>query len=316
MVLFAPSFVLFSTLYGKDSWAILGLALVCYGYSAWLRRRIAVALATMVFGLVLLGSIRPHIAGIIAVCPFVATLFSRSRNRWLGLLVFGIFVIAGVMVVSKFVVGGAEDFVESGWELTEHVDQVNSVGGSVVDIGQVSDVGGLIASLPAGLLRVFVRPFLWEAHNIQALIASLENLFLLALLFRPFRFGLRGISEARRNPYSLFSFVMCVGLLIFLTRLPNLGLIARQRAMFLPFYFAVVVSVLPGKRKFRPQPMRITRLISLKRVGSIESQEYPVVRYQFANRSPKKDSRILLAKSPVIRRQVPGRVSPHLRTPS
>ena len=114
---------------------------------------------------------------------------------------------------------------------------------------------------------MLLRPFLWEAHNANAWLAALENLFLLGFFLRSLPAlpaSLRGI---RRRPYYLFVLLMAAELSLMFCLLTNLGLISRMKTMIYPFLFALLLSASrrpvastrswrgPGWQVSRPAPM-------------------------------------------------------------
>jgi hypothetical protein len=87
------------------------------------------------------------------------------------------------------------------------------------------------------LFSGLLRPFIWEASGMTALLASLENLIIMILL-------ISSISEIGRGTHRLllFSALMYVMLLCVFLALstPNLGTLSRYRVGFLPFLIFVI----------------------------------------------------------------------------
>ena len=97
---------------------------------------------------------------------------------------------------------------------------------------------------------VLFRPFPWEAHNLPALIQSLDGLFMGALLVWGSRRLWRAVRQLGKEPYLGFVVVFIVMLVLALSTLGNFGLLARQRSTLLPFVLMLVAfapSAAPSK---------------------------------------------------------------------
>jgi hypothetical protein len=250
LILFLPSYALFTTLYGKDSLVSLGMGLSTYGFIHWLRHRHSKGIVFLTVGLALVGSVRPHVAGALIFAAMVANIAfigrgNQSRHtagRTSSLVFFGLLSIAGWFGVRTFTFGQTEAAGEQAIGLMRHVQSGNQVGGSSIEITEVTDFSDLVTSFPNGVLTVLLRPFPWEADGVNMLMASLENLLLLAILIRAVRQKKMGLRATLQDPYLVFCGSAAVALLVILARFPNLGLVLRERAMFQPFYFALLVA--------------------------------------------------------------------------
>jgi hypothetical protein len=96
----------------------------------------------------------------------------------------------------------------------------------------------MISNAPLALFSGLFRPFVWEAHGLMALIASIENfiVFLLVLSWL--------ISQTKLTQHTLLPLVMfCTLLCIFLTlSTPNFGTLSRYRIGFLPFLIFLLIA--------------------------------------------------------------------------
>ena len=94
----------------------------------------------------------------------------------------------------------------------------------------------ILINSPWALFSGLFRPFIWEANGITALIASLENLFLIMLFISFFIF--RKIIKGKwRFPIVIYSFLLCIFLAL---STPNFGTLSRYRVGFLPFLVFVL----------------------------------------------------------------------------
>jgi len=87
------------------------------------------------------------------------------------------------------------------------------------------------------LPSMFLRPFLWESHNVLAALSSLETVFWLFIFIVRRRFLFSRLKSVGNDPLVLFSVLYCLAGCFLLTGMSNIGIIARQRVMLLPFLF-------------------------------------------------------------------------------
>ena len=96
----------------------------------------------------------------------------------------------------------------------------------------------VILNSPWALFSGLLRPFVWEASGMTALLASLENLMIMILLLS----ALAGFSRKSPHRLLLFSTIMYIALLCIFLALstPNLGTLSRYRVGFLPFLIFII----------------------------------------------------------------------------
>jgi hypothetical protein len=98
--------------------------------------------------------------------------------------------------------------------------------------------GSIIINAPWALISGLLRPFVWEASGLMAILASLENLVITILLIS----SLIRITKIDRHRLLLFSTCMYIILLCIFLALstPNLGTLSRYRVGFLPFLIFII----------------------------------------------------------------------------
>jgi hypothetical protein len=90
---------------------------------------------------------------------------------------------------------------------------------------------------------VLFRPFIFEAHNVAALIAAVEGTALLGLLALSLP-RLRGLHKRLlRQPYLAFCTTYALMFVYAFSNFSNFGILTRERVMLLPF--ALVFLALP-----------------------------------------------------------------------
>ena len=96
----------------------------------------------------------------------------------------------------------------------------------------------VIVNSPWALFSGLLRPFVWEASGMTALLASLENLVIAILLIS----ALSGFKMKSPHRLLLLSTIMYIALLCIFLALstPNLGTLSRYRVGFLPFLIFII----------------------------------------------------------------------------
>jgi|ERR1017187_1243575 hypothetical protein len=247
IILFLPSFVIWTSSFGKDSWMALGLGLAAYGYSSVLKLG-GTGLWHLLAGVAITTVVRPHVAVTLAASMALAYVWGLTRARHVSILVKVQMVVALIAMLA-LLASVARGFLklsdvsaESLQEYGESRSARNATGGSAVEIGAAPGLAGTLVAFPRGIVRVLFQPFPWEVHSVSAGMAAGENLFILWFVLshlRRLRPLLRGMV---REPYVLFSSILASGLLLMFSLTPNLGLLSRERAQLLPFLFGLLVT--------------------------------------------------------------------------
>ena len=241
-VLLWPSLCFWPSSMGKDAVMMLGIGLCVYGYVGVKGR---MKLAHLLSGIAVLTCIRPHIATLIAFALIAAEVFRNSKAEggwWRRLLLVGMGLAAAVIGLSQF--GLEISDLEGIQEKFEQGSSRTAKGGSAFE----ASAG--VWAIPMALVNCLMRPFPWEAHHIFALVASLE-VWAFWTYVGVRRKALReALSNWRQD--RILRFGLPVGLLLaffYGLAMSNLGIIARQRVVILPFLFILVAI-----RRLEPAP--------------------------------------------------------------
>jgi len=169
--------------------------------------------------------------------------FFLSKN----ILVFQKHKIVSWLIIFIFLCGGVsllhpnfylDRFLEV--LITNHNDFVRiSDGDGLIHFYNLhSSWGSVILNAPWALFSGLLRPFIWEASGVTALLASLENFVIIMLLVS----ALLGIKKEGLHQLLLFSAVIYISLLCIFLALstPNLGTLSRYRVGFLPFLIFII----------------------------------------------------------------------------
>jgi len=242
LLLFLPNLHFWSSGVGKDTLSFLSILMVAYGFM-----RISKRFPLVVIGLLLSLGIRPHITLMLIMSFGFAYLINGKISLPQRIGLFILMFTAAILILPSV------------------LNFVNMDSLSIADLGQFSNTkaGGLSVGSGSGLdlssypyplkvLTFLYRPFFFDINGIPAVVASFENLLLLLLSIRVIRN--RFFATFKAAPLviqGLFLFFI-MGALVFSMSMSNLGIILRERNMFLPGLILFILwsfSSLNGRRK-------------------------------------------------------------------
>ena len=267
LVLLVPTMVFWPSSLGKDAWLVFSLGVSTYG-AARVLRRVRFGYIFSALGIAAAFMVRPHIAALFAL-SFAAAFAIRFRDPevrkgalgWItGLLIVG--AGAGFVAANFGDELPRDEFAEG--PLTEQVfretERRTETGSSAFDSRPVRNP----MDFAHALVTVPFRPFPTEAHNLQAQVASLEGLALLALVLLSAP-RLASIPRALlRQPFVAMATAYSIGFVIAFSNVANFGILTRQRAQLLPFLFVLLaLPVAHRLRDRRTQPI-VARETSLQ----------------------------------------------------
>lgn len=243
LIVLLPSASFWSAAIGKDAISFMAAGLALYA-ALDLRHRgvlMAVAIVAMVV-------VRPHIAAIMVTALALAMLRSPDVS-FFKRLVLGAGALAGCvalvpLALSTAGLGVEADFLELG-NYIESRQQQNLQGGGAVDISRMS--------LPMKLFTYLFRPMLFEAHNLPALAAAVDNLVLLVLSVGGAAAMLRrdATPPSAANRAFLWIYVVASWLILAMTT-ANLGISVRQKWMFVPMLVYLLLSLMGTRAALAP----------------------------------------------------------------
>ena len=254
LVLFLPSMLFWPSGLGKEAWMTLGIGLTALGAARLLagHRHWMLPLGG---GLLATIMVRPHITAALFAGIALAVVLRRSHRPNTPLTPLArACVIAAVTAVGFLIVTRAATFLGVDEVTVSNVDAAiqdtqasTSQGGSEFDAEPVNSP----VDLPWAAVSVLFRPFLFEVHSPQALIAAAEGTVLLALLVMSVP-RMRGmLRRLRREPY----LIVCLGYtLLFVyafSNFSNFGLLTRERVQVLPFVLVFLALPATNRRHIR-----------------------------------------------------------------
>ncbi len=273
-----PSIAFWTSAFHKESFAIMGIALLLCGWRAFVRRRLRSVLYISL-GLVLIVLLRaPALPPILLgfVLHFVVGRVQRARGSdaplvapvyaGLGLLI----LLLGMVLVTRIAPELALDRLGESVALHQSLWARTTIGESSfgVDDPVQRSVGEQILGAPYALFNALFRPQLFDVANVSMLVSAIEMTVLTWLVIRAIRMhGIRPlVARVQSSPVLLMcATVTIVGCTFVGLTTRNFGSMARYRVPFLPFY-GVLLAVLTDKASVavRTAPKVAAKAIALR----------------------------------------------------
>ncbi|PYX82490.1 MAG: hypothetical protein DMG66_00750 [Acidobacteria bacterium] len=247
-----PSIVFWPACIGKDAVVLLFLGGATRAFAIVSHRLAPLSVAALFLAGAGVMLVRPHIALMLAISLLLPLLVSRNRRGLLGIL--SRFVAAPLLLLGTlYLASAAQKFLEvenvaQGTSLVRRVGASNYLGGSAFQ-GHAS-LGSRVLAAPV----LFFRPFPWEIHSAQALIAASEGLLLAFLVWKRRRELLLALRASRETAVILAAILFVAQFsIIFSAAITNFGLLARERVMAMPFLVLLLCfHKTPAARAWRP----------------------------------------------------------------
>jgi hypothetical protein len=232
LVFLLPTCVFWTASVSKDAVVMLGSGLATYGFARVNQHINLQGYFFLVAGLGIVMTVRPHMAGILAVALIFPYVFGGHRTGISG-LAMKIIGLPALAALTLLFVSRAKTYVE-----IEDVNQGKSV---LMDVARNNAMGGStygssLASRLALAPFLLIRPLPFEVHSAQAAFASLEGMGLLVLFWRRRKSLYGTLRNIRSNSFAMFLALYAVEFtIIYAAATTNFGLLNRQRVMLIPF---------------------------------------------------------------------------------
>jgi hypothetical protein len=240
-----PSLHFWSSALGKDSPMLLATSL-----ALWASMRLPNRAKALVGALLLMLFIRPHIALVATAALSLAVIVGRGIPIYLRIVLFFVSVagtgLAATTLQSTYAIDiTSSESIGQQFERRDNVLQSDEAGNTAV-------TGGF----PVRLLSLLFRPLFFDADELFALLASFENLVVLAIMLLLLVRWRSAFQLFRSVFFARFALIYALALTIFLTLgYWNVGLGLRQKwTMLMPMYLILLVAVL-AVRQARKQGM-------------------------------------------------------------
>ena len=118
-----------------------------------------------------------------------------------------------------------------------------------------------LLTLPLSVVAVLFRPFPFEAHNFQTVLAAVEGILLLGLCTVGYRRLRWAVSHMFSEPFLLGCLLYVLLFAAAFGAIGNFGILARERVQVLPFVFFLlsvpIDRLVLGKLKRRRTPLAV-----------------------------------------------------------
>lgn len=240
-LLLLPTIHYWTSAIGKDGILFLAITLCTWSALNLSRRFLWFGLAVLI-----MVSTRVHIALIVVAALSVAASFypRLSLGRRLGLLAPAAIALGTLALVVRTSLGVNLASADS---ITNFFAQASA--GWELAAGNASIYGD---SYPMKLASLLVRPMFLDARNLLGVVASIENLFVLAIILTC-AVRWRYLLELYKNVLFIrFALCLTIGLILLIAiGNYNVGLGLRQRTMFFPPLLSMFVAVWAYRARLR-----------------------------------------------------------------
>jgi hypothetical protein len=245
-ILFLPNLHFWTAGVGKDTLLFFCISLFFYGILDYKKN-----LGKILFALVLSYFVRPHITLFLIFSTGLALIFSGKLKLYQKIFFFIIFAAIVAVLINPLIAFLNLEELDS--ESVSNFSNTSVKNLSKDNTGSSVDISGY--PLPLKIFTFLFRPLFFDASGILGLVASLENLILFILTFKFFKL----------NPYKMFKrgtmlfknmmLFLIMGSISFSLILGNLGIMLRQKNMFMPsLIFIILWSVsYAHERKLKAQ---------------------------------------------------------------
>lgn len=251
LIFFWPTMVYWPSSIGKEALIMFFLGAGSWAAAAMYKNYHFRWLPVMAGAVFMIGMIRIHVAALLAGSIVLGLMLSKRQrgafvaSRRVLLLITGVFALIPLasLVAADFHMDPLD--INSSFGVNDlepafaHVEDRTNKGGSAIDGGAIRS----LTDIPAGIATVLFRPFPHEAGNAQMLAAGLEGMMLLGLILWRSPQMLRNLRMVRATPYLMFCMIYSSFFIWAWSAMSNLGIMARQRSLVLPFVLAIVATL-------------------------------------------------------------------------
>lgn len=248
LVFLSPSLLFWTSQHLKEPWVIFYLGLMTYGICLlakcqWLKGFLYAALG-FYYGFY----VKAYLFLFLVCALMVQAFMVRMKPPAAAFFVKGFILVGILFFIYKFQTIVFEVYVgqDGFFQQMALVKSFSVRGGSAIALKPMTSLGDLIY-LPYNAFTVLFRPLFFEAHNVFALMASLESATYLLLAL----FSLKNLGSPWKKPgfwYFLMTYVLIFSIALSFP-VGNLGTMVRIRINVLPFLFMLFSFHLSWKRR-------------------------------------------------------------------
>jgi hypothetical protein len=250
---FFPSLWFWPSSLGKESVLLLAMGLATLGYVGDGKSINWFALAT---GIALAFLVRPHVAAVLGLAVLAAQWLARWETFTPRRIAESAAALVGAVVLLIAMsdnLGTQRPEADSLQGLLEWQRDQTLQGGS-----NIGSVPLSVTGIPMAFVNIWMRPFVWEAHNLTALVAAAEITAFWFLVIWRRREVMQALRHWRQHRLLRFALPLLLGYTVMIgVAFGNLGLIARQRTLVFPFMLMLVLAVPALQEARAPQRLRL-----------------------------------------------------------
>lgn len=242
VVFFLPSILYWPSCLGKDALIFFASGIATYGIVKFFKNLTFFGLVQFIIGLSIISIIRPHIAGFMVIAVAIASVFSYSRFKNLNKFLQLIIRVPVIFFLSFTIINQAKAFLTSGRiGMSEFTPEaiLDWIRATRLKLQGKSKFIPVFAATLLGPLYAIVtlvaRPFIWEAGNLQTILAALECLFCIFIFYKRRKVIYDRFFNFKEDAFSTFAFCYVFIAALSFTVFTNMGILARQRTTVLPF---------------------------------------------------------------------------------
>ena len=250
-----PSYLFFTAGIGKDSLCFFLIPLILLSLNKLIaqKNKTGSVIFILLFSLSLMAMIRPYLIIVFSAAYFLSSYNGIKRMSGLRL----VFMIASLPIVIYLI-----HLVLLTQKASMHLADMSEIASTAVHQQEALNVGSsfpMLSSnpaivfllLPYSFLMNLTMPLFIFAHNKEALIASIENSYLVYLLYQfLMRNKIYKVIKQNDGVRLCFMFFM-VGMALLSLINTNLGLSTRQKTMYVPAFLVVAMLVWLYKKQNR-----------------------------------------------------------------
>ncbi len=239
-IFFLPNLHFWSSGIGKDS--ILFFCIALFIYSLFNIKQRALGL---IISLLVSFAIRPHITMFLIVAFSAGYVLDGSLKAYQKFFILALFVV-GMALSYQYVL----QFVQLESFETSTIEEYAATKASKLNkVGSGSGVEISGYSFPAKVFTFLYRPLFFDINGVMAILASLENFILLLLTIKFLRNKpLKAFKNANFILKGMLFFFL-LGTLSFSLILGNLGIMLRQKNMFIPVILIVGIWIVINNKQ-------------------------------------------------------------------
>jgi hypothetical protein len=232
LIMFLPNLHFWTVSIGKDSTSFLFIIMFFYSLLNFKKRFLL-----GILGVFLLYLIRPHVTLFALISFGIAYFFSSKATKYQRIILTILVLGMAIMILPKLLEYSKIDSLS-----TDNLDKFANERAGLLN--RESTGSRLDVSSYPFVIKVFTflyRPLFFDINNVTAILASVENLFLLLLTFKALKNKpFQAYKSAPLIIQSLIIFLI-IGTLAFSQILSNMGIMLRMRNMFLPSLFLFIL---------------------------------------------------------------------------